>query len=527
MVRQNPRQLTNVVKLLAFGLGGVIASGALTACRVSENDVKRWGSTEHGPDKLVAVLTHDKYDWPLRVASALELLEMKPRGGRRIGIPRMVDSLATMTPDERKTVIEKMVPTIVAQMKQPVPAAPAGQPAPPDASYAYKDAAIAMLTYDKTVLVSDDAMRKQLTDALIDWSQHDFDHRLTNSSQMFGMEQMMRAIGAPAVKPLPALITLDSANYDRIASLVAELGDQPTKEATASKLVELAKFTGSQVWIDKQKPGVEEANKASKINATPAQVQLQLAQYQEEALNKVFASIKKIGTRPAVDYCLSVATDKAQPEKRRQAALAALEGRLDRNNPGDVDKVLALAGADDTPDSVRDLAFQRVGEMPRDVVVGRLYPMFTAKKWKSRWVAASTVLRMSSTDQLGEFMSKLPPGPAAGFAISEPLTYGGLIEKMSVKGPKPRDAVMPFLREGSLAARLTALGYFYSVGKAGDLGIVSAFENEKTAIPKTDDPEAKWQCEVPKPDGKETEMKDIKDVGEFVKLCVLPAMKGR
>src|SRR5262249_13623055 len=149
--------------------------------------------------------------------------------------------------------------------------------------------------------------------------------------------------------------------------------------------------------------------------------------------------------------------------------------------------------------------FQRVGEMPRDLVVGRLYPMFSSKKWKSRWVAASTVLRMSSTDQLGEFMSKLPGGAAADFAISEPPTYGGLIEKMSVKGPKPRDAVVPHLREGSLAARLTALGYFYSVGTKADLGVVAPFENEKTALPKVDDPEGKWQCA--KPDSKENELK--------------------
>ena len=42
-------------------------------------------------------------------------------------------------------------------------------------------------------------------------------------------------------------------------------------------------------------------------------------------------------------------------------------------------------------------------------------------------------------------MSKLPGGPAVGFAITEPLSYGGLIDKMSVKGPKPREAVAPFL----------------------------------------------------------------------------------
>jgi hypothetical protein len=528
MVKKNRRQVQRLPKgffAVSFLMVGALG-GLLAGCRVNETDVKRWGTTEHGPDKLVAVLTHDKYAWDLRVESALELLRMKPRSGRRIGVNRLVDSLALLSPDERKKLIDGMLPHLVEEINKVPAQVPTGQPALADTSYSYKDAAMAILTYDKAVLVSDDGARKQITDTLISWSQHDFEHRLDNSSQMFGMEQMMRTLGPGAVKGLPALITADSTKYDRVASMVAELGDQATKEACATKLVELAKFTGSQAWIDKAKPNVDEANKASKITPTPAQFQQQLQQYQEEALTKVFAAIKKVGTRPAVDYCLSVATDKTQGEKRRQAALAALEGRLDRNRPGDVDKVLALASAEDTPDSVRDLAFQRLGEMSRDQVVGKLYPLFNTKKWKVRWVAAGTVLRMSSTDQLPEFMSHLPPG-AAGFAMTEPLSYGQTIGQMSVKGPKPREAVLPFLKEGNLSAKLTALGFFYANGKATDLPVVAALENEKTLVPKIEDPEAKWACEVPKADGKENEIKDIKDVGEFVRFCVVPAMKAR
>jgi hypothetical protein len=522
MVKQNRRQVRDLLRVSLFA----VAITCFLSCRVSDTDVQRWGSTEHGPDKLVAVLTHDKYDWPLRVEAALELLRMKPRSGRRIGINRLVDALALLAPDERKKIIDGMLPQLIAQINQKPPAPAPGQPAPPDTSYSYKDAALAILTYDKAVLVSDDAARKQITDALIEWSQHDFERRIDNTTQMFGMEQMMRAIGAPAVKGLPTLITADSSKYDRVASMVSELGDQATKEATAIKLVELAKFTGSQAWIDKAKPSVEEANRASKITPTPQQLQQQLAQYQEEALNKVFAAIKKVGTRPAVDYCLSIASDKNQSEKRRQAALAALEGRLDRNRPGDVDKVITLASADDTPDAVRDLAFQRVGEMSRDQVVGKLYQLFNSRKWKVRWVAAGTVLRMSTTDQLPEFMSRLPVG-ALGFAMTEPLSYGQAIGQMSVKGPKPREAVLPFLKDVNLAPRLTALGYFYANGNAADLPVVKALENDRALVPRNDDPEAKWQCEVPKADSKENETKDIKDVGEFVRFCVVPAMKAR
>jgi hypothetical protein len=527
MERKSRRKLTSSLRISAFVLATAALGASTVGCRVNESDVKRWGQTQHGPDKLAAVFTHDKYDQALRVEAGLELIRMKPRSGRRIGISLLIDCLAQLTPEDRKKLIDAMIPQILAQMKAPPPAATPGQPLPNDPSYPYKDAAMAMLTYDKSVLVTDDNARKQLTEALIDWSHHDFEHRLDNSTQMFGMEQMMRALGAPAVKGLPGLIAGENSKYDRIATLVAEIGDQPTKEATAQKLVDLAKATGSQAWLDKMKPSIEEANKASKLNPTPDQLKKQLEQYQEEALTKIFASIKKVGTRPATDYCLSVASDKSVSEKRRQAALAAIEGRLDRNNPGDIEKMLTLAGADDTPDSLRDLAFQRIGEMPRDQVVQKLYALFNGRKWKVRWVAASTVLRMSSTDQLAEFMAHLPVGLAPGFALTEPLSYGGLIEKMTVKGPKPRDAVMPFLKEGSLAARLTAMGFFYATGKAADTKVLAPYEQDRFPVPKTDDPEAKWQCEVPKADGKENETKDIKDVGEFVRFCVTPAMKAR
>jgi len=275
MVKENRRQVHHLLtrSISIFAVASAIATTCLIGCKVSETDVRRWGSTEHGPDKLVAVLTHDKYAWDLRVESALELLRMKPRSGRRIGINRLVESLALLPPDDRKKIIDGMLPQLIAEMSKPPPTAPPGQAVPPDPSYAYKDAAMAILTYDKAVLVSDDNARKQLVDALISWSQHDFDRRLDNTTQMFGMEQMMRALGPSAVKGLASLITLDSTKYDRIASMVAEQGDQATKEATAAKLVDLAKFTASQAWIDKNKPAVEEANKASKIKTKDQLVQ--------------------------------------------------------------------------------------------------------------------------------------------------------------------------------------------------------------------------------------------------------------
>ena len=181
----------------------------MSGCRVNDNDVQRWGSTEHGPDKLEAVLLHEKYEWPLRVEAGMELIRMKPRNGRRIGIGRLTEALALLSPDERKKLTDGVVPAVVAEMKKPVSAPQPGSRLLSIPSYPYKNAAFAMLSYDKAVLIADDRTRKTVTDALVEWSLQDFDHRLDNTAQMFGMEQVMRAIGAPAVKGLPALVTLD------------------------------------------------------------------------------------------------------------------------------------------------------------------------------------------------------------------------------------------------------------------------------------------------------------------------------
>src|SRR6516162_6060598 len=74
------------LRYLALCLATSALAVTSTGCRVNEDDIHRWESTAHGPDKLRAVLYHDKYDTNLRVEAALSLVRMKPRAGRRIGI---------------------------------------------------------------------------------------------------------------------------------------------------------------------------------------------------------------------------------------------------------------------------------------------------------------------------------------------------------------------------------------------------------------------------------------------------------
>ena len=222
----------------------------------------------------------------------------------------------------------------------------------------------------------------------------------------------------------------------------------------------------------KGRPGVEEANKASNIKATRAEVQQQLAQYQDEALTKVFAAIKKVGTRPAVDYCLAIAIDKGQTEKRRQAALAALEGR-----------VIATTRATST----RCCFSRRPKRRPTACATWRSsgsarclatrwsassYPLFASKKWKVRWVAVrdgAQDVGYRSACLTVTVESSLLASCSVGFAMTvSPSRTVRPLKKLQVKGPETprrRDAIPSI--EGGLAALIDGARLFLCQRQSG------------------------------------------------------------
>jgi hypothetical protein len=500
----------------AFALG-------TTGCRVREDDIHRWESTAHGPDKLKAVLYHDKYETALRVEAALSLVRMKPRAGRRIGINIMVETLASVAPEARQAIVAQMVPAIIAELKKPPPVGQAGQPAPPDASFAYKDAAFAMLTHDGTVIISDEGLKASLKAALVEWAMSDFVHRLENRSQAYGMEQLLRFVGPTAVAGVPRLMARDATRLDAMAGLVAELGDDKTKAAGSQALVTIAQYVLSDDWKKVKKPELQAANAASKLEPNEAQFQVQLNTYQDEELTRLFGSMRKVGQRAVIDFCLEFAARKEQSDKRRQASLAALEARLDRNNAEDVKRIFSIA-ASDAPDIVLDQAFKRIGEMPREQVIDKLYDLFKLDKWKVRRAAGATVLKMSTVKHIDEFMSKLPDGAAAkGYGMPESITYGALLGDL--KEGKPLDTLKKHYNTGSAAARTTALSYWLTYGSKADIPTIQPFETDPTKVPVCEtDTDCKWNCEVAKEGSKDREQKEIKTVGDFVKYCIEPAM---
>jgi hypothetical protein len=507
----------------------VLAAGTtfgVAGCAVSRDDVHRWEGTERGPEKLVAVLTHDKYSLQLRTESAMSLIRMKPRAGKRVGIDLLITALAQLSDDDRRKIVGGMTPDLVKEIEAPPPVRKPDNTIAPDETIPFKDAAFAMMSHDPPLVVDEQA-KHDLSAALITWASTDFEDRIENGSQAFGVEQMMRFFGAPAVKSLPALMTEASSKVDRMASLVADLGDDPTKLKASEQLVALAQAIDSPAWVAKQKPLVMDANKRGGQNVTEQQLNAQIDKFQEQELVKIFTSMRKIGGRPVIDYCLKFAANPKNSDERRKAALAALEGRIDKNNTADVDAIFNIAKDENTPDPVRDLAFARLGELPKEQIVPKLYTLFEPKKWKVRWVAGSLVLRTMTTKGLPEFMRHLPTTASTKMGLSEPTTYGAFIAKMEAPPgePKPKDAILPYLSAKELGPKLTALGFFYE-GKKSDVSVVQSHQDDKTPVPKCDkEDECGWTCVVPKaPGSQETESKTITTVGEFVKFCIVPSM---
>lgn len=519
----------------ALGALPVLATG----CRVAESDVKRWEMTERGPYKLVAVVTHDKYAWELRTEAALSLIRMPPRGGVRKGIAFLADkytdengevregALIQLPEESRREIVDRMLPELVKQLKEPPPPRTPEGRLPPDPSIPYKDATFAMLTHEPT-LVSNEKTREELKQALVHWAQTGFEDRIENGAQQYGLEQMMRYLGPASVETLPGTINENTARLDRIAGLVSEIGTDATKLKTSEALVALANKYHTKEWLDAQTKVVKEHNAKNNVKADDNQVAAQVDKIQERRLTEeVFPAMKRVGGRPAVDYLFTYAGDGQKPPERRKLALAALEGRVDKGQPKDLERLLALARSDDSPDVVRDVAFARLGELPKEQIVPKLYSFFEGKKWKVRWVAASLVLKTMTPKQVPEFMARLPKTSGPKMGMTEPLSYGELIRKMEPPPgePKPRDVILPYLGSKDFGAKMTALGFFWNGAKA-DHRVVQPLADDKTALPKCDkEDECSWQCDVPKPGTKETEPRDLATVGDFVKFCLIPSME--
>lgn len=548
-------------RLTVTAVAMAVAAAAL-GCRVNKDDLKRWERTVNGPDKLVAVLTHDKYERDLRVEAAWSLIEMRKRGGQAIGLTRLIEELDKLPLAERREILDGVWKRLQPMVLQPIQ--PAGEGRFSDPSVVYKDATFALYTDEKLDL--DPKIREEMTRALTEWAVGKdgdpaekrlaaFETRMDNAAQAYGVEQVLRKLGLPAATRLPKLMTAPSAiknqRLDSIARIVVDVkpaaGDKGAIEAydkardeLSSHFAEILKQTIGDGYVNAVKPEIDDALKKApngkQVLDNPDNYKKYMNDVRNERLTSLFAVAKQVGRKPVMDVLITTAQDPKADPKHRALSLAALEGNVDTSNDAHMKAFLGIARSD-APDEVKLGSLNRMNAYPPDVATKAYYDLFEATNWKVRYGGALRVLdllarvgdRTKTTPK--EFLSKLPATDKSKFALGEPSAYGDALNALP-KELGAKAAIDDALRSERLGAQLTALGWYLTHGTKDDLPALTKLEADKSPVPKCkEDEECGWEkpgCPVPKagkPD--EVDYKPIVTVGDYVQHCVKVQIEQR
>jgi hypothetical protein len=173
--------------------------------------------------------------------------------------------------------------------------------------------------------------------------------------------------------------------------------------------------------------------------------------------------------------------------ERRKRALMALEGNATNAM---LTTLLDIALDPASPATVRDYAFDRVGDLHNRDALPRLWPLVSEgadDKQRVRWRVGEMVLAIGGPTAVPDFFSKLPSGDATQYAPEELAGYATRMGQMS---PLPTDVVRPRLSSPNWWERVIALRYFERKGTAADVPAMQALVSDTKACVG---PEHSWE----------------------------------
>ena len=174
----------------------------------------------------------------------------------------------------------------------------------------------------------------------------DFEHRLENRTQAYGMEQLLRFVGPPAVVGLPKLMTRDAKRLDQMAAPRRRARRRQDQGGSVAALVAIAQcdpLGRVDQGEDARARGGQQA--ASKLEPTPKQFQMQLAQYQDEELIRALR-LDAQGRRRARHRLLPRFRREEGPEREAPPGRARrARGAPRPQQPDDIKRILAIAAS--------------------------------------------------------------------------------------------------------------------------------------------------------------------------------------
>jgi hypothetical protein len=450
-----------------FACGIALAIGS-AGCKVTSADVDTWKGTRKGPGKMVAVMLADKFEMPLRTYAALELVEMERQDVD--GVAEMQRAIQKLEPETRTEIVKSLADGLIELMNKPA-AKPSPDGSPPPHQVRAKDAAFLLVSS-----ASPD-VKEKLTRAVVSWYTADFNGRSLSGN--FSAEQVVRGLGASAAKSLVDALnsTLPQQALIKLAELIGQIGDPETRQKAGQRLVAIEREMEGPQFLSWLKTQITEQMKAGGGKIDNARVEKAAELNRENFISngalpamKYLADIPEVGSR-----LLEIASSKKTSEERRTRALQALEGKV---GPQQLDQVLALALDASNPVSVRDYAFDRVGDTRSPKALASMWPLVqNGEDPRLRWRAGELVLAIGGNAVLQEFFDKLATG--SGFPPEE---LDGYAQRMAQMNPPPREAALAQLHSQDWWDNVIALDYFQRKGTEADIADMTPLTKNATPV---------------------------------------------
>lgn len=459
----------------AVGVVGVCLALAAFGCKVNATDVDTWKGTMKGPGKIVAVILADKYDLTLRTHAALALVQMERQDVD--GVAELQHALQGLSAETRTQIVDGLAPGLEALMKSAAPASESeAEQGPPPGQIRAKDAAFLLISQ------ASPAAREQLTKAVVGWYVEDFNGRSLAGN--FSAEQVVRALGAPAAAILvDALSTeLPQQALVKLSELIGQLGNEEGKAKAAQRLVAIERDMESDKFLGWLKGKIKEQITSGGAAADDAKIaKVAELNRQNFIVDGSIPAMKYLADQKEVsDRLLEIASTSSTDQKvtdRRTRALQALEGKVGKQH---MQQLLALALDANNPVTVRDYAFDRVGDIRSPEAIPPMWPLVAdGKDGRLRWRAGELVLALGGASVLTEFFSKLPGGDTE-FAPEELEGYAARMGQMT---PLPVDTLRAQLGSPNWWQRVIALKFFERKGTAADVARLSKLSGDN-AEPK-------------------------------------------
>jgi hypothetical protein len=459
-------------KTLQFAVLSVLLTG--TGCKVTETDLETWKETAKGPGKIVAVMSADKYDMPLRVRAAVALVDMERQDVD--GVTELQNGLQSLDDESRKQIIAGMVPLLEEAMKKPGDAKDAeGNPTVPPHQIRAKDSAFLLIS------IADPQTRERLTKDVISWYVEDFEGRSLAGAH--SAEQVVRALGAPAATVVVEALNIKLAQpaMVKIAELINDLGNASAKQKAAQKLVAIEREMESDAylkWLESEvKKQLEKENKKVEQTSIKKMAELNRTNF---IVQGVLPAMKYLAGQKAVgDRLLQIASTPGDDKQtdRRVAALQALEGNVNKTQ---LNELLSLALDSKNPSVVRDYAFDRVGDIRSPDAIAPMWPLVeNPKEARLRWRAGELVLGIGGNSVLNQFFSKLPSGDKIEYPPEE---LEGYAARMSQMTPLPTSAAKAQLGSPDWWSRVIAINFFLRKGTKADVALVENLTGDTAQV---------------------------------------------